>query len=72
MVECNKVNVKLSDSQLNKFKKSAKDPAGVILRINITNFNGNNLPQELLLTKRRKIKLRKGFENDTSPNIKLT
>ena len=38
MVEYNKVNVKLSDSQLNKLKM----------------FEGKNLPHELLLTTRQK------------------
>ena len=35
MVEDNKVNVKLSDSQLNKLKSAAKNQIGVALRMNI-------------------------------------
>ena len=35
MVECNKVNVKLSDLQLNKLKYAVKNQAGVILRMSI-------------------------------------
>ena len=49
MVEDNKVNAKLSDSQLNNLKSAVKYQTGVILRINIKMFNENNLPHELLL-----------------------
>ena len=54
MVEYNKVNVKLSDSQLNKFKNAVKDQTGTTLIMNIKMFNGNSLPHELLLTTRQK------------------
>ena len=50
MVDCNKVNVKLSNSQVNKLKSAAKDKTGVTLRIDVKMLNGNNLPHELLLT----------------------
>ena len=56
MVEYNKVNVKLSDSQLKKLKSAAKNQTGVSLRMNIKMFHGNNLPHELLLTTRLKTK----------------
>ena len=46
MVEYSKVNVKLSDSQLNKLKTTVKDQTGVTLQMNIKTFNGNNLPHE--------------------------
>ena len=52
MVECNKVNVRLSDSQLSKLKSGVKNQLGITLRMNIKMFKGNNLPHELLLTKR--------------------
>ena len=71
MVECNKVNVKLSHSQLNKLKIAAKNRIGVTLRMNIKMFEGNNLPHELLLTTRQKTKLRNAFENNMSTDIKL-
>ena len=35
MVEYNKVNVKLSDSQLNKLKTAVKNRQGLTLRMNI-------------------------------------
>ena len=73
MVECNKVNVKLSDSQLNKqFKSAVANKTGVTLRMNIKMFNGNNLLHELLLTIRQKTKLRNAFENNMSTDIKLS
>ena len=34
-------------------------------------FNGNNLPHEVLLTTRQKIKLRNAFENNMPIDIKL-
>ena len=70
MVEYNKVNVKLSNSQLRKLKTAAKNQTGVTLRMNIKMFNGNNLPHELLLTTRQKTKLRNAFENNILTNIK--
>ena len=42
MVEYNKVNIKLSDLQLNKRKSAVKSQARVTLRINIKMFNENN------------------------------
>ena len=49
MVEYNKVNVKLPDSQVNKLKTAVKNQTGAILRVNIKMLNVNNLPFELLL-----------------------
>ena len=54
MVEYTKVNVKLSDAQIKKLKDAVKDNIGTTLRINFKMFNGNDLPQELLLTTRQK------------------
>ena len=72
MVEHNKVNVKLSDSQLNKLKSAVKNQTGIALRMNIKMFNGNNLPHELLLTTRKKTELRIAIENNMSTDIKLS
>ena len=71
-VEYSKVNVKLSDSQLNKLKTTVKDQTGVTLQMNIKTFNGNNLPHELLLTTRQKTKFRNAFRNSISADIKLS
>ena len=35
-------------------------------------LNGNNLPNELLLTTRQKIKIRNAFNNNTSTGIKFS
>ena len=35
-------------------------------------FNRNNLPHELLLTTRQKIKIRNAFNNNMSPDLKLS
>ena len=72
MVEYNKVNVKLSDTQLKKLKDAAKDNTGTTLRIFSKMFEGNDLPHELLLTARQKAKLRNAFNNNTSADIKLS
>ena len=52
MVQYNRVNVRMSDSQLNKLKSAIKNRSGVALRMNIKMFNGNNLTHKLLLTTR--------------------
>ena len=61
MLENSKVNVKLSDMQLEKLKTALKDEAGTISlkislkkRISWKMFDGNDLPHELLLTTRQK------------------
>ena len=72
MVEYNKVNVKISDTQIKKLKDAVKDNTGTTLRINLKMFNGNYLPHELLLTIRRKTKLRNAFNNNMSADIKLS
>ena len=72
MVEYNKVNVKLSDSQLNKLKNSVKDQTGATLRMNVRMFNGNNLPHELLLTTRQTTKSTNAIKNNMSTDIKLS
>ena len=71
MVKYNKINIKLSDLQLNKLKTAVKNQAGVTLRMNIKTFNGNNLPHELLLTSRQKTELRNAFGNNVSIDIRL-
>ena len=71
MVEYNKVNVKLSHSELNKLKSVVKDRQGLTLRMNIKMVNGNSLPHELLLTTGQTTKLRNAFENNMSTDTKL-
>ena len=71
MVEYNKVNTKLSDSQLNDLKTSIKNQTGVTLTMNIKMFNGKNLSHELLLTARQ-TKLKNASKNNMSIDIKLS
>ena len=72
MIEYNKVNVKLSDTQLKKLKNAVKNKTGTTLRISLKMFNGNNLPRELLLATRQKTKVRNAFNNNTSTDLKLS
>ena len=72
MVEYNKINVKLSDTQLKKLKTAFKNKTGTTLRIRLKMFNGNNLPHELLLTTRQKTKVRNAFNNNMSTDLKLS
>ena len=52
MVQYTRINCKLTNVQLNKFKKAVKNKDGTILRIGIKKFNENDLPHKLLLTTR--------------------
>ena len=72
MVECSKVNVKLTDTQLKKLKTAVKNKTGTTLRINLKMLNANDLPHELLLTTRQKTKLRNTSNNNMSTDLKLS
>ena len=72
MVEFSKVNVKLTDAQLNKLKTAVKNNIRTTLRICLKMFDGDNLPHELLLTTREKMKLRNAFNNNMLTDIKLS
>ena len=72
MVEHSRINVKLSDTQLKKLQTAVKNKTGTALRISLKMFNGNDLPHELLLTTREKIKLRNGFNSNMSTELKLS
>ena len=72
MAEYNKINAKLSNIQLSKFKTAVKNNEGTTLRISSENFNSDNLPHELFLTQRQITKLRNNIENNMSSDIKLS
>ena len=76
MTQYNSLNVKLSNSQLNKLKSSIKNETDVVLRISsnmVSNSNDNtNFPHELLLTNRQVANIRKAFANHSSIDIKLS
>ena len=54
MTRYNSLNVKLSNSQLNKLKSAIKNEAEVVLRLtsNMVGNNEINFPHRLLLTNR--------------------
>ena len=72
MVEYSKVNVKLTDNQLEKLKAAPKDKTGTILKMSLKIFDENDLPHELLLTARQKTRLRNAFSNNISTDLKLS
>ena len=76
MTQYNSLNVKLSNSQLNKLKSSIKNETNVVLRISskmVGDSNDNtNFPHELLLTNRQVANIRKSFANHSSTDIKLS
>ena len=76
MTQCNSLNEKLSNSQLNKLKSAIKNGTDVVLRLS-SNTVGNsddesNFPHKLLLTNRQTLSLRKAFNNHTSADIKFS
>ena len=74
MTQYSSLNVKLSNSQLNKFKSAMKNETEVVLRLssNIIGDNETNFPHKLLLTNRQVLNLRKAFVNNSSADIKLS
>ena len=72
MVIYSKVNVTLSDTQLKKLKTTVKNQTGTTLRMSLKMLNENDLPHDLLLTARQKTKLRNAFNNNISPDLKLS
>ena len=76
MTQYYSLNVKLSNSQLNKLKSSIKNETNIALRISsnmVSNSNDNtNFPHNLLLTNRQVANIRQAFSKNTSIDIKLS
>ena len=74
MAQYNSLNIKLSHSQLNKFKSAIKNETAVVLRLssNMIEDNETSFPIKLLLTKREVSNLRKAFANHLSTDIKIS
>ena len=76
MTQYNSLNVKLSNSQLNKLKSAIKNETDVVLRLSsnmVANSGDNtNFPHELLLTNRQVANIRKAFANNLSTDIKFS
>ena len=68
MTQDNTLNVRLSNSQLNKLKSAVKNETDVVLRISsgmLGNSNDNtNSPHKLLLTDRQVANICKAFSNN--------
>ena len=73
MMQYNNLNVKLSNSQLNKLKSAIKNEIEVFLRLssNMIGDNESNFPHQLLLTNRQVANLCEAFTNYLSADIKL-
>ena len=76
MTQYNTLNVKLSNSELNKLKSGIKNGTKVTLKISsnvVGDYNDeNNFPHKLLLTNTEVSKLPKTFANNSSVNKKLS
>ena len=76
MTQYNSLNVKLSNSQLNKLKSAIKNESDVVLRLS-SNVIGNssdntNFPHELFLTNRQVANICKAFANNLSTDTKFS
>ena len=76
MTQYNTLNIKLSNSQLNKLKAGIRNGTEVTLKLS-SNVVGNsnyetNFPHKLLLTNTQVSRLRKAFANVSSANMKLS
>ena len=76
MTQYNSLNVKVSNSQLNKLKSGIKNDNEVTFKpsSNVVGDSNdeNSFPHKLSLTNPEVLKLRKAFENNASANIKLS
>ena len=74
MTQYNSLNVKLSNSQLNKLKSAIKNESEVVLRLssNVIVNNETNFPHKLVLTDRQISSLRKSFASNSSADVKLS
>ena len=74
MIQYNSLNVKLSNSQLNKFRSAIKNENEIVLRLssNMVGNNETNFPHKLLLTNMQVSNLRKTFANNSSTDVKLS
>ena len=74
MTHCNSLNVKISNSQLNKSTSVIKNESEVVSRLssNLIGDDETNFSHKLLLTNRQVASLRKAFVNYLSTEIKLS
>ena len=73
MTQYNRVNVKLSTSQLNKLKSAIKNENDVVIRLSPNMIrDSNDKTNELLLTNRQVSSICKAFSNNSSVDIKFS
>ena len=73
MTQCNTLNVKMYNTQFNKFKSGIKNGTEVTLSNVVGDSNDeNNFLHRLLLTNAQVSKLREVFANGSSANIKIS
>ena len=73
MTQYNSLNVKLSNSQLNKLKSAIKNKTGVVMRLSLNMVDDDEtFPHKLLLTNRQVENLFKAFANKSSTDINLS
>ena len=74
MTQYNSLNVKLSNSQLDKLKSVIKNETEVVLRLssNMVGDGETNFPHKLLLANRQVANLCKAFANYLSADTKLS
>ena len=76
MTHYNRLNTKLSNSQLNKLKFAIKNENDVVIRLSPSMIGDSNdkgnFPHELLLTNRQVSSIRKAFSNNSSADIKFS
>ena len=74
MTQYNSLNVKLSNSQLDKLKSAIKNETEVVLRLwsNMIGDNEADFPHQLLLTNRQVANIRKAFASNSSTDIKFS
>ena len=61
MANYQEAKVKLTNMQVNILKSAVKNKAGTMLRLNKKNYEDEELPHELFLTKRQTTKMRNAF-----------
>ena len=76
MTQYNRLDAKLSNSQLNKLKSAIKTENDVVIRLSPSMIGDSNdksnFPHELLLTNRQVSSIRKAFADKSSVNIKFS
>ena len=72
MANYEEARVRLTNTKLNKLKSEVKNETGTILKVTNKNFQEEELPYELFLTTRQRIKIRSAFANNTSTDEKFS